>query len=124
MKVIESANEYLINDTEYFYNLDTPSYSPEKIKAYIPKLMAAMQKSNPKNSKSDISPTMFANAQECRPSPAKIVTLQNYVTLSKPKNMSPSYWQTSSNGRMIKDQKHIVKILNKDIRQMYFTGDE
>ncbi len=124
MKVVESANEYLINDTEYFYNLDTPGYHPEQIKAFIPKLMASMQKAPPKFSKSDISPTIFANAKECRPVPVKIVTLQNYVTLTRPNNLSPSYWQTSKKGKMIKDQKHILKITNKDIRQMHFIEDK
>lgn len=124
MKVVESANEYMINDTEYFYNMDTPIYHPDSIKAYIPKLMAEMEKGEPEFSKSDLSPTIFCNSMECRPIPSEIVTLQNFITLTKPDNLSPSYWQTSEDGIMLLDQRHILKITNKDIRKMHFIEDK
>lgn len=124
MKLLESSNSYEINDTEYFYNLDSPSYHPARIKAYIPKLMANMKKGSPSSSKGEIPATMFCNSKDCKVNPPKIVTLQNYVTLTRPENLSPSYYSTSSGGRMIANKKHILKVSNKDIRQMHFIEDK
>ena len=124
MKLIESSGSYEINDTEYFYNLDSPSYCPTKIKAYIPKLMAKMAKAAPAKSKAEIPTTMFCNSKDCRVSPTRIVSLQNFVTLTKPSNLSPSFYSTSAGGRMIANKKHILKVSNKDIRQMHFIEDK
>lgn len=124
MKLVESNNEYIINDTEYFYNLDCPRYHPEKIKAYIPKFMPKISQGAPAPSKATISTSMFINAPASKPSPATTVNMQNYVTLTRPTNLSPSYYSTSKGGTMIKNQKHILKITNKDIRQMHFIEDK
>lgn len=124
MQLIESSNQYLINDTEYFYNLTCPIYHPERIKAYIPKLMANIPHEDPNIKKDSISTTLFINAKECRPTPNKIITLQNFITLTRPDNLSPSFWQTSIGGVMIKNKKHVVKITNKDIRKMHFIEDK
>ena len=123
MKLVESSNEYLINDTEYFYNLDTPSYHPTKILSYIPKLMANIPKGTPSLKKDSISSTIFCNDSSCKPKPATIIDTQNYVTLTNPPNLSPSFYKTSDGVRMIRDVKHIVGIYNKDIRQMHFIED-
>ena len=124
MHLIEQSNSYMINDTEYFYNLDSPSYHPNQIKAYIPKLMPAIAQAPPKQTKFNLVSTIFCNSLQCKPTPANIVTSQNFVTLTRPFNLSPSYWQTSSGGRMIKNKKHILKVTNKDIRQMHFIEDQ
>ena len=124
MKLIESSSSYEINDTEYFYNLDSPSYHPTRIKAYIPKLMASMKQGKPTASKAEIPATIFCNSKDCKVVPAKIINLQNFVTLTKPENLSPSYYSTSKGGRMIANKKHILKVSNKDIRQMHFIEDK
>ena len=123
MKLVESSNEYLINDTEYFYNLDSPSYHPTKILSYIPKLMANIVKGAPAFKKDSISSSIFCNDSSCKPKPDTIVNTQNFITLTNPPNLSPSFYKTSKGGKMIKDTKHIVGIYNKDIRQMHFIED-
>ena len=123
MKVVESSNEYLINDTEYFYNLNCPIYHPSSILSYIPKLMANIPMGDPMIQKDSISTTIFCNDMSCKPKPDTIINIQNYVTLTNPPNLSPSFWSTSINGIMIKNVKHIVEIYNKDIRQMHFIED-
>lgn len=124
MKLVEVSNEYVINDREYFYNLNSPYYCPKSILANIPKLMPKIPIGEPKVVKASISSTMFCNAKECKPQPPNIIDVQNYVTLVNHSNLSPSYWSTSTNGRMNKKVRHIVEITNKDIRQMHFIEDQ
>lgn len=124
MKLVEADNGYVINDTEYFYNLNSPSYHPTTILAYVPKLMPNIKQGAPAYDKKGIPTDMFCNSKKEYPiSPAKIVTTQNYLTITKPANLSPSFWKTSVNGRMIKNKKHILKVTNRDIRKLEFIED-
>lgn len=123
MKLVESSNEYIINEREYFYNLNTPSYAPTSILANIPKLMPRIAIGSPTTNKDSISGNIFCNDDSCKPKPDKVVTTQNYITLAHLKNQQPAFWSTSKGGKMIKQQKHIVEITCHDIRQMHFVDD-
>ena len=101
MKLVEADNGYIINDTEYFYNLNSPSYHPTTIMAYVPKLMPNIKQGAPAVEKKGIPMDLFCNSKTEYPiMPAKVVTTQNYLTITKPKNLSPSYWKTSKGGKI------------------------
>ena len=120
MAAIDSTTAtYQINNTEYFYNVAPTGYHPKSMKAYIPKLMAKFEKGKPATGKVSISPSMFCNAKECKvmTSP-KVITTQNYVTITPALNKSPSFYGKTG-GTVPAFTKLMLEVVNEDIRRMY-----
>lgn len=113
---------FQINNNEYFYNLTTTGYAPKSMKAFIPKLMAKINGGNyaaPATSKFSISSAMFCNGKECKVMMApKIMTQQNFVTITPAPNKSPSFYGKTG-GRVPPGTKLMLEVVNKDIRRMY-----
>ena len=125
MKLLETSNSYVINEREYFYNLDRPPVAPSSIKANVPKLMAKIPIGEPKVNRESISRNIFCNDDSCKPKPSQIVSTQNYITLTRYSNQNPTF-TTSSDlilNKMYKQRKHIVEITCNDIRQMHFIDN-
>lgn len=60
----------------------------ETLKLYLPLLMSKIPRSNPKVWPNNISPSIFRNAQKCRPKPHNIVKEKNYIDVKKEDNVS------------------------------------
>lgn len=112
---------YSVDSKEYCYNVDKPNIRPSKMQAHIPVLMANIPMGLPKVVPSiSLVPTMFANDVSCRPTPASVLSTQNFITITKWINDNPYFpSKDDGSGKITRYSKLLVDIFNGDIRNMH-----
>lgn len=116
-------NGYIINQWEYFFNVNEPYYTPNTIQAHVPTFMPNIPMGVPKVSKVAINRGMFCNGGDCKVTPSNTVSTQNYITLPHHRNESPSFPDKKDRRDLIpRYNKFILEVLNGDIRKIFFTG--
>lgn len=76
-----NIQEWKLNDYEIAKTCETVKSESGKFKLFIPKLMPLINYGKPTKTKQYISSSIFANADECKPSISTTVTTQNFRTL-------------------------------------------
>lgn len=120
-----SYSGFVIDPQEICINLWYESPSPSSMQVNIPKLMPLISRGRPDKSynKMSLNGGIFANASDCKITVQKLVTTQNYLTLTPHPNRSVSYPDKSQcqHENMVPGQKFLCEVVQGDIRNIYLT---
>lgn len=91
-----STERWSMNEVEIAYNLEkTPSTRGKTEdpvwKLNIPKIMPLIPIACWVDSKDSLSKSIFANAPDCMPVVQQIITVRNYIEVTRPRNCSFTY---------------------------------
>jgi hypothetical protein len=114
------VNSYKISKKAYGHNVNKPSITPGSIQAHIDMLMPNIPMGTPRsNPLTSLNATMFANDSSCRPTPASVISQQNYVTVPKWENENPSFPnKDDGTHHLIRYSTFLIDIVHGDIRKL------
>lgn len=115
---------YTIHSKEYCFNVNKPYINPDSMQVHIPSMMANIPMGLPKQGTPIVlTSTIFANDNSCKPTPASTVATQNYVTITRWINSTPSFpSKDDGEGRITRYSKFLVDVFNGDIRNMHISN--
>jgi len=92
------------------------SANRDTLKVHIPKIIPLVEFGTPKQVLKSVSATCFINAKACKPSVAKSLKIQNYITV--PRNTNQSF----TNGTFTHGDKIMVEVRNKNVDNLHITN--
>lgn len=118
---MSGLTELEINQLEYCFLVADTHGNSSTFPVHIPKIMPLVGMSD-KKVKTVINNNILVNAADCKPQTASSYMTQGYYTIGRFENVNLSH-KTRIDGYITKGARFIAAVMDKNIRDMYITGN-